>query len=764
MIKKNTANLFVASAVFVIACLVYLYFFMQYNRDQVRHERKWVIHSREVILLAERTLGIFEGTLAEQRGFFITGNEHFIQRFSTDKEALIKSTQLLVDMTTDSEVQNEKALKLKEIAQNYADYLQYRKDKFAGFFSKSEYNEEQITLFQQGVEKIEKLHDEFFRTAGNLLDEENRLLQERLKSENEKREQYNNNFIFSLIGACIFIILNNWVIFSTQRKHLLENERLQKIEDRYRVAVKATNDGVFDWNVVNKEIFLSSQVFGMCGYNKENYEGSLLGLAVFLKGKNPVDFIHPEDVEQFKSSINLFLNNETSEYSNIFRVKHSNGYWVWVHARGGGVYDEEGKVIRLIGSHVDITAQKQLEQRLRNEREEAENSNKLKMDFLAHMSHEIRTPLTTITGVSEILQRQSTKFDERVQSLVKTLVISSANLRDLITDILDFARIESGELTLTTEGIQVEKLFQEILSIMSVQAIERNIGFVSEHEPIGNLIFEGDHIRIRQILINLVGNAIKFTQKGAVTLRPQLYDIDQEGEMGRLRVDVCDTGIGIDEENYALIFDRFRQVDDTVSKGYGGTGLGLPISQKLSQIMGGSLTVSSVVNEGSVFTLDIPIRILNIDEVVNDQIKAIQQTQVIGLLTQSKGSMDEKRVLMVEDYEGNIIVIGYVLEEMGLAYDVARNGLEALEMFEPDRYDAILMDVQMPKMDGLTATQKIRQIENEKGSSAVPIIGMTAHATYQDMDKCLEVGMSSYMSKPIRQQELCDLLKKYLSI
>lgn len=760
MIKKNTTNLFVASAIFVVACLVYLYVFMQYNRVQVLNEREWVLQSRNVILVAESTLGIFEGTLAEQRGFFITGDDKFAQEFNADKEDLIQATQKLVDMTTDNEVQNGKALKLKEIAQNYVDYLQFRKDKFSTLSDKSLSNPVQLQSFKDGVQKIEDLHDDFFRVSGDLLDEENRLLRERVQSESERREQYNNNFISSLIGACVFIILTNWVIFTMQRRHLTENERLQKIEDRYSVAVKATNDGVFDWNVNKKEIFLSAQIFAMCGYEKENYEGSLLGLTIFLKGKNPLDYIHPDDIEQFKGRLNSFLNNETSEYNNIFRVKHSNGYWVWIHARGGGLYDEQGNVIRLIGSHVDITAQKQLEQRLRNEREEAENSNKLKMDFLAHMSHEIRTPLTTITGVSEILQRQSQKFDERVQSLVKTLVVSSANLRDLITDILDFSRIESGEITLNSEGIQVEKLFQEILSIMSVQAIEKNIDFISEHNPIANLVFEGDHVRIRQILINLVGNAIKFTQKGSVTLRPQLYDIDQEGEMGRLRVDVCDTGIGIAEENYALIFDRFRQVDDTVSKGYGGTGLGLPISQKLADIMGGSLTVSSVVGEGSVFTLDIPVRILNIDEVVDDQMKV----QSDSLNMQSNVQNSEKKVLMVEDYEGNVIVIGYVLEEMGLSYDVARNGLDALDMFNSARYNAILMDVQMPKMDGLTATQKIREIEKEKGLDPTPIIGMTAHATYQDMDKCLEVGMSSYLAKPIRQQELCDLLKKHIDI
>lgn len=763
MIRKNTTNLFIASAIFVIACLVYLYAFMQYNRFQVLHEREWVIHSREVILLAESTIGIFEGTLAEQRGYLLTDDEKFFERFKADRENLIKSAQKLVDLTTDSEVQNDKALKLKEIAQNYGDYLEYRKEKFAGTLDKSAKTDEQTALFEKGIQKVEDLHDEFYRVAGNLLDEENRLLQERMKAEAEKRAQYNNNFILSLIAACVFIILTNSVIFGMQRRHLSENERLQKIEDRYRVAVKATNDGVFDWNVEKKEIFLSSQIFGMCGYDKANYEGSLLGLTLYLKGKNPLDYIHPDDIASFKGVLNGFLNNETSEYNNIFRLKHHNGYWIWVHARGGGIYNDEGKVIRLIGSHVDITAQKQLEQRLRNEREEAENSNKLKMDFLAHMSHEIRTPLTTITGVSEILQRQTAKFDERVQSLVKTLSISSANLRDLITDILDFSRIESGEITLTSEGIQIEKLFQEVLSIMSVQAIEKNISFVSEHSPISNLVFEGDYVRIRQILINLVGNAIKFTQKGTVTLRPQLYDIYQQGEMGRLRIDVCDTGIGIDEENYDLIFDRFRQVDDTVSKGYGGTGLGLPISQKLADLMGGSLTVSSVMNEGSIFTLDIPISILNIDEVVNESLHDADNKH-LAITAQTKQDPEAKKVLMVEDYEGNIIVIGYVLEEMGLLYDVARNGLEAIDTFSKGNYDAILMDVQMPKMDGLTATQKIREIEQNRGSEAVPIIGMTAHATYQDMDRCLEVGMNSYLAKPIRQQELCDLLKKYIDI
>lgn len=761
MIKKNTTNLFIASAIFVIACVVYLYVFMQYNRQQVLTQRNWVIHSRDLILAAEKTLGLFEATLAEQRGFLLTGNEAFVQRFITNKESLIKETTILVEMTSDSEVQGQKAQKLKEIAQHYADYLQYRKDRFANSFKDGKAIPEQIQQFNQGSEKVESLHNEFFRVAGDLLDEENRLLQERIKEEELKRVQYNNNFISSLIGACIFIIFTNWIIFTTQRRHLTESEQLQKIEDRYRVAIKAANDGVFDWNVEKKEIFLSSQIFMMCGYDRENYEGPIAGVVVFLRGKNPMDLIHPDDIDGFRSHLNAFLNNEVSEYNNIFRIKHSNGYWVWVHARGGGIYNENGKLIRLIGSHVDITAQKQLEQRLRHEWEEAQHSNKLKMDFLAHMSHEIRTPLTTITGVSEILARQAQNFDARMQSLIKTLSISSTNLRDLINDVLDFSRIESGEITLTVEGIQIGKLFEEIMSIMSVQAIEKNIDFISEHASIASLVFEGDHLRLRQILINLIGNAIKFTKEGSVALRPQLYDIDQNGEYGRLRVSVCDTGIGIAEENFDLIFDRFRQVDDTVSKGYGGTGLGLPISRKLAEIMGGTLTVSSIIGEGSVFTLDIPVHILNIEEL------AIQQRQILPhapdrALTFQPMTNDKKRILMVEDYEGNIIVIGFVLEEMGLSYDVAKNGVEALEKFQSGQYNAILMDVQMPLMDGLTATYKIREIEKEKNLPATPIIGMTAHATYNDMDKCLEVGMSNYLSKPIRQQELCDMLEKYI--
>ena len=768
--QRKTTHLFILSTVFVVSCISYIMLTVQQGRKEVNNKMDWVAHSQAVMLSSEHFLTTLESMLSSQRGYLITGDILYLDEYKSKKFRLLQELSDLERLTDDRQIQHSQNKKLRKLSEEYIQYLEARIIKFSD--SPIVGNKEDKQEFLRGKSKVESLRAEILTIISKFLEDEKNLLHANMDGLEKNRQHYRQNLAMSLVGACVLIILSNWVVFSIQRRHLTEGERFQALEDRYTVAVKATNDGVFDWNIETKNIFLSSQIFRMCGYNKPNYDGHIWGVPFFMGGKNPLDLIHPDDIGNFHQRLDEFIDGQTLEYHNVFRVKHYDGHWIWVNARGGGIYNETGKVVRMIGSHTDITTSKQYEQRLRRDKEEAENSSKSKMEFLAHMSHEIRTPLTAITGVAEILNRHKDKLDERQQVLLKTLITSSSTLRDLLNDVLDFSKIDSGEIELSSDGIVLGQLFDEIVAIMSVQAVEKNISLISQHKNIEHLIFEGDHVRLRQILINLVGNAIKFTDKGHVTIRPHIIIQGDKAGQARLKVDVIDTGIGIDSENLEIIFDRFKQVDDTISKRYRGTGLGLPISRKLAEIMGGTIVVASEIGRGSIFTLDIPTSILNLHEINPDKLAAHEQatlppaalplpeTQPATALQEANDNTS-KRILMVEDYEGNIVVIGFALEDMNIAFDVARNGLEALELFMRNSYDAILMDLQMPKMDGVTATARIRELEREQGLAHTPIIGMTAHATYQDIDRCRQAGMDDHLTKPIHQKDLRAVVRAH---
>lgn len=760
--RKTTANLYLASAIFVVACITYVFIYMDGERKTTRGYGEWVEHSRAIVLVTEKMLGHFEGSLAEQRGYILTGDPDFSGKFTKKTNELVALLNKLDQMTVDNPDQNDRVQQLKVIANQYIALLQDRQQYFSEPNSLLLEHTSPVLGFWQGVQMIENLHRQFYLTTDDFLNTEQKLLSRRLTEYNERRQSYSENFAVSLIGACVLIIFSNWIVLMSQRRYLVEKESAKLIDNRYRVAVRATNDGIFDWAIDSREIFLSSQIFKMCGYDFKDYEGSLEGLFLHTKGKNPLDLIHPDDIQSFNSNLQLFQERKSSDYDSIFRVKHAKGHWIWVHARGGGIFKQDGSPHRLIGSHTDITASKLMEERLRIEKEAADNSSKMKMEFLSHMSHEIRTPLTTISGVAEILQRSSSTFSDKEKSLIKTLNTSARTLKELVNDVLDFSRIENGDIKIVNDTVLIGNLFEQIISIMSVQAIERNIAFVSNHANLSDIAIDGDEARLRQILLNLCGNAIKFTETGSVTIEPRLTRIEaaEQSDMYELRIEVVDTGIGIGAADIPKVFDRFFQVDGTVSKKYKGTGLGLPISKKLAEAMNGDVLVESREGEGSTFSLVIPVHVLNPKEL---KVKEEPRSHIARDAHKAVAAANEnKHILLVEDYEGNVIVIGYMLEDLGYSYDVAHNGKEAVEKRKDRAYDAILMDIQMPVMDGITATTLIRKLEKDGSADHghVPIIGMTAHATNQDMQRCLDAGMDAYISKPLNHAEFIKKLEE----
>jgi CheY-like chemotaxis protein len=329
------------------------------------------------------------------------------------------------------------------------------------------------------------------------------------------------------------------------------------------------------------------------------------------------------------------------------------------------------------------------------------------------------------------------------------------SLKDLVNDILDFSKIENGDIELEKDTFALRGLFEQVISIMSVHAREKGLAFSFDYDALDSVSMVGDDVRLRQVIINLLGNAIKFTDQGSVNATA--YQDEVAGQPV-LCVDVTDTGIGIPPENADVIFERFKQGDASVSRKYGGTGLGLPISRNLARLMGGDISFRSEPGKGTTFSLRIPMQVADsigdddadpgVSAKLNDKIKAALSS--------------ESRILLVEDYEGNIVVLGFLLEDIGCQYDVARTGREALDLWKQKHYDIVLMDIQMPEMDGFTATAEIRRHEAENNLERVPIIGMTAHALVGDKDKCIEAGMDAYLPKPIVEADLKQKILYFL--
>lgn len=593
------------------------------------------------------------------------------------------------------------------------------------------------------MESIEAARENLSRVSQEIIADEQLQMNRRVETLDQKRDFYRASILTA--GGSIALVFLVGVIYLSGAPGGAGGG-LAGAESMFRLAVEGSNDGIFEWHLGKETAFYSAQFWAMLGYEKDSFPDNMQSFR---------DILHPEDRDRVLSHLERYLTGELPDYLIIFRMRHKSGRWVWINARGKALYDEKGKPYRLVGAHTDISHIKAYEEKLQKAKEMAEKASRAKTDFLAHMSHEIRTPLTAISGIAEIFEKHQSNLDTKQQQLIRTLNSSTQSLKELVSDILDFSKIESGELELEETPFGLQNLFEQVISIVSVKAHEKSIDFRFDYESVRRLRVLGDRARLRQILINLIGNAVKFTDKGSVEATASRTSVNGESF---LRIDVRDTGIGIDPKHFDMIFERFKQADSSVSRKYGGTGLGLPISQRLARLMGGNITVESTIGKGSTFTLIIPVE-------QEEEIAELQTDQNLNhLLSENirERGDTEKRLLLVEDYEGNVVLLSYLLDSLGCTYDVARTGLEALNMWKQRAYDLILMDVQMPEMDGFTATAQIRRMEQEKSLPRTPIIGMTAHALVGDKEKCIEAGMDSYLPKPIVEIDLKAKIVEHL--
>jgi PAS domain S-box-containing protein len=667
--------------------------------------------------------------------------------------------------------------------------------------------------------------------------------------------------IYSVVGTMLVIVLNE----------IKQTEMLRKSEERWKFALEGAGDGVWDWNLQTDEVDFSNRYKELYGYTDDDIAADPVGWG---------QRIHPDDRKRVAQDIRSYLDGKTAVYVNEHRAYCRDGSMKWVLARGMAVEcDANGKPVRMVGTHVDITERKRIEDTLRRNEERsrhmlevspiavrikrvsddhlifanqayarmfhttldkvigetpekfyqdvreyhdindalgrgkdsvdrtlalrtvdgqdiwvlasfthieyenemailgwfydvtslkkakelAEETAGIKANFIASMSHEIRTPMNAIVGLSQLaLDKQ---ISPEVRDYLEKIHLSSQSLLGILNDILDFSKLDAGRVRIEHSDFNLDAMLRRLHRLFSYNAEQKHLAIEIElaSDLPRNLV--GDALRIQQILSNLIGNAIKFTERGKIVLKVSMRG--RTDDQVRVLFQVEDTGIGMSEKDRAALFVPFSQADGSITRRFGGTGLGLAISNSLLQLMGGAFSVQSIPGKGTTFEFELTLGLSDFDasQALSPSEDRRKKRRDVGALAAELHEQGQSaagaRILLAEDNVINQQVAADFLRLSGMSVEIASNGKEALELLEKGRFDAVLMDVNMPVMGGVEATRLIRRQPRFKD---LPIIALTAGVTLEEREHCLASGMNHFVSKPIDPAQLVAVLSSWIRL
>jgi PAS domain S-box-containing protein len=506
--------------------------------------------------------------------------------------------------------------------------------------------------------------------------------------------------------------------------------------ERFVLAAEAAGLGFWDFDIETQTSLWDDQMYRLYGLSRSD------GLDVSVRRS----LLHPDD----RARIDEALRDAAAGWRNFeseFRILQADGRVRHLKSAASLKRDGSGRGARLLGVCFDVTERREVQEALEQARDAAEAANRAKTDFLAVMSHEIRTPMNGIMGMNALLL--DTELTSRQRKMTETIRDSSNSLLSIIDDILDVSKLESGKIELDEIDFDLVDLIEKTIELFAPRAEQKGLSLSADLRSVSRSALNGDAPRLRQIVLNLVSNAIKFTSMGSVTIR--VATTDAGAGRTRVRCEVLDTGTGMNDAAKQRLFKPFHQGDSSISRQFGGTGLGLSICKRLVELMEGRIEVSDRPGGGSVFWFEI-----------------VARNAIEGFARPRKDQVDENnasprarsgRILLAEDNPVNVDVATMILEGAGYEVDVAADGVEAVDAIRRRRYDLVLMDMQMPHLDGLAATREIRAAPS---GARLPIVAMTANAMKEDQRRCLEAGMDDYFSKPFSPAILVERVAQWI--